>query len=203
MKIVLCYRRHVLIACWEYESERRPVVKEIIELLKGDQTLLTPCLDAPLSSVAMENTGSFEVPTRGHRSTSRLRITSRTSNDIHHVNSVESKSLIIKTPTSGSIPGDPFNIMSGSIGMVPAPRSRHSSSGRRSSTDKTESACTVDGVTREMTPSSSTTKSSSPDSPIQLHYIGLAASLEERAADSDYCSDHSKDFWNSGNTTVV
>nr|CAD7396592.1 unnamed protein product [Timema poppensis] len=48
-------------SCWNNDHKKRPQASEIVEFLANNPRLLTPCLDIPLSSVQMEDTGQLEM----------------------------------------------------------------------------------------------------------------------------------------------
>ncbi|XP_031356046.1 receptor-type guanylate cyclase gcy-22-like [Photinus pyralis] len=51
----------LLKSCWNQDSKIRPTSSEIVEFLANNPRLLTPCLDVPISSVQMEDTGQLEM----------------------------------------------------------------------------------------------------------------------------------------------
>ncbi|KAF2904495.1 hypothetical protein ILUMI_01678, partial [Ignelater luminosus] len=51
----------LLKSCWNQDSKLRPAASEIVEFLANNPRLLAPCLDVPLSSVQMEDTGQLEM----------------------------------------------------------------------------------------------------------------------------------------------
>lgn len=55
------YREGLLKSCWNQDSKMRPAASEIVEFLANNPRLLAPCLDVPLSSVQMEDTGQLEM----------------------------------------------------------------------------------------------------------------------------------------------
>ena len=172
------------------------------------------------------------VPLRqGHRSRTGLRTPSE-HNQVSSVSSARDSKIFTHSPTgvsepfifppigsSALPPGSGGNgiTMVGNGGVAPLVmldhRSRISSENQQSEEGRTE---TMSGspsgsepdITTHCLPKShncednSSSKSTSPDSPLQLRYIALPASLEERA-DSDYSSEHSKDIWNLNGTSVV
>ncbi|KAK9510835.1 hypothetical protein O3M35_005535 [Rhynocoris fuscipes] len=48
-------------SCWNKEYKKRPQASEIVEFLANNPRLISPCLDVPLSSVQMEDTGQLEM----------------------------------------------------------------------------------------------------------------------------------------------
>lgn len=48
-------------SCWNSDYKKRPQASEIVEFLANNPRLLSPCLDVPLSSVQIEDTGQFEI----------------------------------------------------------------------------------------------------------------------------------------------
>lgn len=58
---MLIYREGLLKSCWSIDPKLRPTSKEIVEFLGNNPRLLHPCLDAPLSSVQLEDTGQLEM----------------------------------------------------------------------------------------------------------------------------------------------
>lgn len=54
-------REGLLKSCWQQESRQRPQASEIVEFLANNPRLISPCLDIPLSSVQMEDTGQLEM----------------------------------------------------------------------------------------------------------------------------------------------
>lgn len=48
-------------SCWTVDYKKRPQASEIVEFIANNPRLLTPCLDVPLSSVQMEDTGQFDI----------------------------------------------------------------------------------------------------------------------------------------------
>lgn len=55
------FREGLLKSCWSQDSKMRPSASEIVEFLANNPRLLAPCLDVPLSSVQMEDTGQLEM----------------------------------------------------------------------------------------------------------------------------------------------
>lgn len=62
-------------SCWLKEYKKRPPASEIVESLANNPRLLSPCLDVPLSSVQMEDTGEISITggSRGQRFSMGLR----------------------------------------------------------------------------------------------------------------------------------
>jgi len=52
---------NLLRTCWRYEPTKRPTAAEIVELLGNNPRLVSPCIDVPLASVAIERTDSLEL----------------------------------------------------------------------------------------------------------------------------------------------
>lgn len=48
-------------SCWNRTAKARPQAKEIVAYIACYKDLLTPCLDAPLSSVQIENSDELEM----------------------------------------------------------------------------------------------------------------------------------------------
>lgn len=48
-------------SCWNLDSKKRPKASQIVEFLANNPRLISPCLDVPLASVQMENTGQLEL----------------------------------------------------------------------------------------------------------------------------------------------
>ncbi|XP_067007078.2 uncharacterized protein [Anabrus simplex] len=48
-------------SCWNLDSKKRPRASEIVEFLANNPRLIAPCLDMPLASVQMEDTGQLEM----------------------------------------------------------------------------------------------------------------------------------------------
>lgn len=48
-------------SCWTVDYKKRPQASEIVEFIANNPWLLTPCLDVPLSSVQIEDTGQFDI----------------------------------------------------------------------------------------------------------------------------------------------
>lgn len=48
-------------SCWQVDSKVRPTAKEIVEFLANNPRLVFPCLDVPLASVQLEDTGQMEM----------------------------------------------------------------------------------------------------------------------------------------------
>lgn len=48
-------------SCWQLDSKVRPTAKEIVEFLANNPRLVFPCLDVPLASVQLEDTGQMEM----------------------------------------------------------------------------------------------------------------------------------------------
>lgn len=65
-------------SCWEYDPRQRPIVEDFIDLLRTNISIIKPCLDAPLSAVAIESNASLEVsiPTKQSHQRLKLRTTS-------------------------------------------------------------------------------------------------------------------------------
>lgn len=57
----LLYREGLLKSCWSRDPKLRPTAKEIVEFLGNNPRLLYPCLDAPLASVQLDDTGQLEM----------------------------------------------------------------------------------------------------------------------------------------------
>ncbi|CAG2057754.1 unnamed protein product [Timema podura] len=60
-KAALYQREGLIQSCWNNDHKKRPQASEIVEFLANNPRLLTPCLDIPLSSVQMEDTGQLEM----------------------------------------------------------------------------------------------------------------------------------------------
>ncbi|XP_023326697.1 uncharacterized protein LOC111700109 isoform X2 [Eurytemora carolleeae] len=52
---------NLLKLCWRIEPTKRPTAAEIVELLGNTPRLVSPCIDVPLASVAIERTDSLEL----------------------------------------------------------------------------------------------------------------------------------------------
>ncbi|XP_073988410.1 uncharacterized protein isoform X2 [Rhodnius prolixus] len=48
-------------SCWNIDHKKRPQASEIVEFLANNPRLISPCLDVPLSSVQLEDTGQLEI----------------------------------------------------------------------------------------------------------------------------------------------
>lgn len=48
-------------SCFQVDAKCRPTAKEIVEFLANNPRLVFPCLDVPLSSVQLEDTGQLEM----------------------------------------------------------------------------------------------------------------------------------------------
>lgn len=48
-------------SCWQLDAKVRPTAKEIVEFLANNPRLVFPCLDVPLPSVQLEDTGQLEM----------------------------------------------------------------------------------------------------------------------------------------------
>ncbi|KAK0157842.1 hypothetical protein PV328_011532 [Microctonus aethiopoides] len=49
-------------SCWAVESTKRPTAPEIVDFLATNQRVVSPCLDVPLASVQLENSGQLDIP---------------------------------------------------------------------------------------------------------------------------------------------
>lgn len=257
----------MLLSCWAYDPERRPGVDLLVETLLANSELVVPCLDAPVSAVAMDCTGSIEMAIP-RRQPSRLRMALRISGEhsSHISNGFVPGGGLTISPTSLSLGTDTFGYTS----TLPCPnnatlshmvcgiangdlagnscgnggsedlRCRLNSAGLSEIDQKTEtvsgSLCASDVISDHrssneqlfndvedddeeeegstagpcsevMCPDSPppqhscSTSPPTPDTSLPVKYIALpTVSLEERA-DSDYCSDHSKEFWNISSST--
>ncbi len=241
----------MLISCWGYHPEQRPSVNEMIEIMTGSECLITPCLNAPKESVALEMQESLDiVPLRqcGHKYRQGL----RTPSD--HIQNAHDSRIFSHSPTSMSggatepflfpplgagsalpngghgvvlgIPGTMNNIgVGGGSLMIVERRTRLNSdnqqseegrtletlsdgSGSDSEPDLTTACLSQNNKSRHTghshgessqsrrTSMSTSSKSSSPDSPIQLRYVALPH-------DSDYSSSNSKELWTLNGTSAV
>lgn len=102
-------------------------------------------------------------------------------------------------PGNGSTGGGDGIRTSGHVISSPAedPVCEGSSSCQPSSSSSASSGCSAAGCSNSTCP-----HSGSPASSLQLKLVSLPASLEERV-DSDYCSDHSKEYWHSNSLSAV
>lgn len=55
------FRESLIKSCWNPDYKKRPQASEIVEFLANNPRLLSPCLDVPLSSVQIEDTGQLEM----------------------------------------------------------------------------------------------------------------------------------------------
>ena len=108
-----CSRRSLLLSCWAFEAEFRPSVDTLIETLSNNTDLVVPCLDAPVSAVAMDCTGSIEMAIP-RRQPSRLRMALRISGEhsSHISNGLVPGGGLTISPTSLSLGTDPFGYSS-------------------------------------------------------------------------------------------
>lgn len=65
-------------SCWNLEYKKRPQASEIVEFLANNPRLLAPCLDVPLSSVEIEDTGQLELNLPDSRRKFSLTVNPRT-----------------------------------------------------------------------------------------------------------------------------
>ena len=111
--LILYYHIHsrdLLLSCWSYEADRRPLVSTLLDKLKTSPDVVEPCLDAPRSAVSIDASSSVNValPRARHRSTPR---TTSEHSQLHTFHS-DSRSFP-HSPTS-SVPPDPFSILNSS-----------------------------------------------------------------------------------------
>lgn len=235
--VVLFCSKSVLISCWGYHPERRPTVDDLMDIMQSSECLITPCLNAPKTAVALEMQESLDiVPLRqGHKSRAGLRTPSE-HNQVSSVSSAHDSKIFTHSPTgmnepfmfpplgcNVAVPGGPGGgnantgvVSNNNSGLAPLVmidhRSRLSESHQPEDLGPEGLSNSPSGsepdVTTHCLPKTHhcedklSSKSTSPDSPLQLRYIALPASLEERA-DSDYSSQHSKDIWNINGSSVV
>lgn len=221
-------RKAILMACWAHDPELRPSIDDLMVILKSSMGLLMPCLDAPLSAVAMEGTSACEVAIPNNRqsvSSHRLRVAMRTNSEHAHLHSAISQDgrSFPQSPTSISGTTDPFSLLTSAALAASDRRSRIHSDNAPSTEDRTETMSAsgsdgdVDAEEDAETPclqqktideGKSSSKSSSPDSPIPMRYIALHPNSVENERSpqvgSDFISDHSaKEFWHLNGTSVV
>ena len=208
-------------ACWALDPEFRPSVHDLTIILSNNNTLVKPCLDAPLSAVAMEGTSACEVAIPNNRqsiSSHRLRVAMRTSSDhtqLHNCVSQDGK-IFPQSPTSTS-GTDPFALLTQAAGAACDRRSRVNSENAPSTEDRTEtlSASGSDNEDNVNTPclkehekcteikSKGGSKSTSPDSPIPLRYITLIPNNVDHDKTVPNTEHSAKDFWHLNGTSVV
>lgn len=62
LRLTLFYFREGLMnSCWNRSPKARPQAKEMVAYIATYKELLTPCLDAPLASVQIENSDELEM----------------------------------------------------------------------------------------------------------------------------------------------
>ena len=66
----------MLQSCWEYDPRQRPIVDDFVDLLRTNVSVIKPCIDAPLSAVALENNEEVSIPSKQSHQRLRLRTTS-------------------------------------------------------------------------------------------------------------------------------
>lgn len=205
-------------ACWALDPEFRPSVADIIVILRHNSVLVKPCLDAPLSAVAMEGTSACEVAIHNNRqstSSHRLRVAMRTSSDHTQLhNCVTQDKMFPQSPTSTS-GTDPFALLTQAAGAACDRRSRLNSENAPSMEDRTEELSAGSGSEDDNadTPclkhqdryieGKEASKCSSPDSPIPMRYITLIPNNidhDRTVASSEHTA---KDFWHLNGTSVV
>ncbi|KAL3282262.1 hypothetical protein HHI36_005453 [Cryptolaemus montrouzieri] len=73
-------------SCWNKTWKARPHAKEIVAYIAGYKELLTPCLDAPLSSMQIENSDELEMhfPDRKYSSPNAKPVPSLSNGNIPH-----------------------------------------------------------------------------------------------------------------------
>lgn len=94
----------LLKSCWQQEFKSRPQASEIVEFLANNPRLICPCLDIPLSSVQMEDTGQLEMhlPQQFRKCSSSLSFKNLpTQNGVVH-NSAPPTARKLSIPESGS-----------------------------------------------------------------------------------------------------
>ncbi len=105
--VVFCAcRKSVLITCWAYLPERRPTVDDLMDILLSSECLITPCLNAPKTAVALEMQESLDIvplrhPPGGHRSRgvgAGLRTPSE-HNQVSSVSSAHDSKIFTHSPT--------------------------------------------------------------------------------------------------------
>ncbi|XP_012274072.1 uncharacterized protein LOC105696282 isoform X2 [Orussus abietinus] len=76
-------------SCWTVDYTKRPTAPEIVDFLATNPRVLSPCLDVPLASVQLENTGQLEMqlPENIRKFSVALAWTPRTSPDVASLDS--------------------------------------------------------------------------------------------------------------------
>ena len=179
--------------------------------------LVVPCLDAPLSSVAIEGNEPVEMTIHNRQSitSQRLRNTFRTSGDHSHLHrslSQEGK-FHLNSPTSPFVPSEPFSIQSYPLpdAKPPLPRGRmdsdstmpcdlHAEVMSNNSLAICPGETDIDGVCchDNYIGKDGGAGLSSPESPIQMKFMGIA---HEDKVDGCPREGHAKDFWTKLNGT--
>ena len=108
--------------CWSYDAKKRMNVSCVVDTLLKQPGLLTPCLDAPSSSIDVmldDNNEQFSVSVANNRERHsissgklKLRISSEPTSNMHSSLSQEGKFYTqMHSPTSSFYPPDPFSLI--------------------------------------------------------------------------------------------
>ncbi|KAK2146668.1 hypothetical protein LSH36_590g02059 [Paralvinella palmiformis] len=185
----------VMTACWSFEPENRPSVDHILELLTCSPFLVQPCLDAPRTVVDLEVQDSGEMPFPPSRPRCN-RLTLRPQSEHCQARSIPSN-ISTNAHSSATVSSEPY---SGAETALPKRLSLASvfKSGFSDDGDATGGcAATNDSgdcpVAKDDRDRDAETKSDQSSLDPQAAFATPAVTCDEHA-DSDYCSDNSKEF---------
>lgn len=123
-------REGLLRSCWITEHKNRPNASEVVEFLANNPRLIAPCLDVPLSSVQMEDTGQMELqlPEKSRKCSVSLKTRHRSLSGGSHAATTPNSPTSVEPNTKLARSATAQDVMQ-AIPLLPAPpsNSRHAS----------------------------------------------------------------------------
>ncbi|KAF4518035.1 hypothetical protein B566_EDAN009268 [Ephemera danica] len=129
---------NLLKSCWLPEHKNRPNASEIVEFLANNPRLIAPCLDVPLASVQMEDTGQLELqlPEKSRKCSVSLKTRHRSLSGGSHAATTPNSPTSIEPSTKLARSATTQDVMQ-AIPLLPAPpnNARHASTSSSTSPD--------------------------------------------------------------------
>lgn len=59
--MIIYFREGLIRSCWRVDHTKRPTAPEIVDFLATNPRVISPCLDVPLASVQLDNSGQLDL----------------------------------------------------------------------------------------------------------------------------------------------